>query len=231
MPGPKRAQILGDALAEQLVVPGGDFGEPAPGIHLLVEGAGRHDRREPGLVLPLAERLGVEQLDRHVAARRLRAGRARVVVVGQALTGLPAHAGLLTVVLDGLVHGREQLVLVRLALEAGADELVVLAALVEAVGEAELEHGLVGGNEDLAAAEAGEAAELAGLLEHHAGGALVVRDDRRAEAAEARADRDDVRLEIPARRRSRHARPSYRSARAPRRRFTRERTADNAFRP
>ena len=59
--------------------------------------------------------LPVEQLHREVAAAALRARRVGVVVVGEALARLPAHAGLVLVVLDRLVHRREPLVAVGLA--------------------------------------------------------------------------------------------------------------------
>ena len=204
--GPEAAKILGEALADQLVVPARDVREPAPGVELAVQHAGRHVRRHRiGLRLPLAELGAAEQLHREIAPARVRAGRVGVVVVGQALDRGPAHAGLAFEVLDRGVHRVEQLALVLGSGEARRQELEVTAAGVVRIRDAELAHLVAVGDEDLPAAVAADAPEPAGLLEHDHPAAAIVGRDRGADRAETRPHRDDVDLEIPARRSLGHA--------------------------
>ena len=195
--GAEAAHVLGHALPEHGEVPAHDAGEAAPTEQLVVRDSVRHVRRQERLFPPVAEVVPLDELDLEVAAGGQRARRVRIVIIGKLLDELPFDARLVAEPLDRFDAGVDEHALQLGIFVAGAEELQILEAALARVGDAGGRLQVIVGQEDLTARVGADAAQLARLLEDDDLLAGVVRDDGRAEAAQARADRNHVHFQVP----------------------------------
>ena len=149
--------------------------------------AQRHVRREVGLVLPLEQRLALEELDLQVTPRGDRARRVGIVVVGEVLDGLPLHAaGLFEITRRHRPSLKEQPRELGIGVAPGEEVEIGLRRFWI------VRRFMVARDKDLATRVCADAAELRSLLGDEDRQAFVVRGERGGDRGEAGARADPV---------------------------------------
>ena len=193
------AFILGETLGHRREVPFHHVRHAAAFEHVVMGQAIGHLRRHTRPGLPFAQRLRREWRNLEHPSFGDAVVDVPVVIIGAIADDLHLQADLVLEVferrrrVDRLVEDR------RVIAVAHGKPLEIAIAALGRILDAQCARVMIACDPDFAHRQGGDAADLIGALQHERARAMIMGGDRRRQAADAGADRDDIRLEIPLR--------------------------------